>query len=78
MSLPYDREHQAIRQRAFAIWENEGRPAGKALADWVQAEAEIKTERCLGPMNRRRVSGDSRLSHDKRSPGPRRRSPNVD
>jgi hypothetical protein len=36
-----DRE-QAIRERAYFIWEAEGRPDGNSLAHWLQAEAEIR------------------------------------
>jgi hypothetical protein len=43
------REQQAIRERAFAIWEQEGRPSGNAVAHWLRAEAEVKTEAALGP-----------------------------
>ena len=31
----------AIRERAYAIWEAEGRPHGKDLDHWHRAEAEI-------------------------------------
>lgn len=31
---------QAIRERAYAIWEEEGRPEGKHLQHWLWAEAE--------------------------------------
>ena len=36
----FDRE-QAIRERAYAIWEEEGRPGGQHLNHWFRAEAEI-------------------------------------
>jgi hypothetical protein len=32
---------QAIRERAYAMWEEEGRPGGKDLDHWYRAEAEI-------------------------------------
>lgn len=32
---------QAIRERAYAIWEHDGRPEGRSLAHWSQAEAEF-------------------------------------
>ena len=32
---------QAIRERAYAIWEEEGRPDSKDLDHWYRAEAEI-------------------------------------
>src|SRR5271155_1850874 len=38
-TLPGERE-QAIRERAYAIWEEEGRPDGKALDHWLRALSE--------------------------------------
>jgi Protein of unknown function (DUF2934) len=35
-----DRE-QAIRERAYSIWEKEGRPEGQHESHWLRAEAEI-------------------------------------
>jgi Protein of unknown function (DUF2934) len=32
---------QAIRERAYAIWEEEGRPDGRDQDHWLRAEAEI-------------------------------------
>jgi hypothetical protein len=34
-------KEQAIRERAYAIWEDEGRPEGRHLDHWLRAEAEI-------------------------------------
>ena len=31
----------AIRQRAYAIWEEEGRPQGREWSHWAQASEEI-------------------------------------
>jgi hypothetical protein len=31
-----------ISERAYAIWESEGRPDGKALIHWLQAERELE------------------------------------
>jgi Protein of unknown function (DUF2934) len=36
---------QAIRGRAYAMWEEEGRPEGRHLDHWVRAKAEIGPER---------------------------------
>lgn len=37
-------EHaQIIRERAYQIWEQEGRPDGQSLVHWLKAEAEIGT-----------------------------------
>jgi hypothetical protein len=34
---------QAIRERAYAIWEEEGRPDGRDLDHWLRAEAKISS-----------------------------------
>ena len=34
-------KEQIIRERAYAIWEEEGRPEGRHLDHWLRAEAEI-------------------------------------
>jgi Protein of unknown function (DUF2934) len=34
-------KEQAIRERAYAIWEEEGRPEGRHLDHWLRAEAEV-------------------------------------
>ena len=33
-----------IRERAYMIWEKDGRPDGHALAHWVRAREEIERE----------------------------------
>jgi hypothetical protein len=35
------RVHEAIERCAYLIWEQEGRPGGRALENWTQAEAEL-------------------------------------
>lgn len=42
--MPNDRE-DAVRARAYALWEAEGHPAGKAVEHWLRAEAEIDRQR---------------------------------
>jgi hypothetical protein len=37
----HDTSEQAIRERAYAIWEEEGRPEARHLDYWLRAEAEI-------------------------------------
>lgn len=44
--MPESRE-QAIRERAYALWEQDGRPEGRSLAHWSQAETEIAVEHAL-------------------------------
>ena len=34
---------EEIARRAYAIWEGQGRPAGKATEHWLQAETQLKT-----------------------------------
>ena len=33
--------HERIQQRAYELWEREGRPSGREQANWLQAEAEV-------------------------------------
>ena len=35
------RVHETIERCAYLIWEQEGRPGGRALENWTQAEAEL-------------------------------------
>jgi hypothetical protein len=36
---------QKIRQRAYEIWEREGRPHGRDRIHWLRAEAEMRDAR---------------------------------
>jgi hypothetical protein len=49
-----------IRERAYAIWEKEGRPDGKSLDHWLQAEAEIGDEKIIGITNDGKMLKSSR------------------
>ena len=35
---------EAIRRRSYAIWEQEGRPDGKAMEHWLRAKTELELE----------------------------------
>ena len=35
-----------IRQRAYEIWEDEGRPEGRERIHWLRAEAEFRERLC--------------------------------
>jgi len=35
-------EGARIRERAYGIWEREGRPEGRALDNWLQAKRELE------------------------------------
>jgi hypothetical protein len=43
MLIAREKEHE-IRIRAYSIWEHQGRPQDTALANWLQAEAEVGAE----------------------------------
>jgi hypothetical protein len=36
-----EHSHDAIRDRAYALWEEDGRPEGKSLDHWAQAVREL-------------------------------------
>ena len=36
-----DEREEAIRRRAYAIWNESGRPVGQHLRHWPQAEQEV-------------------------------------
>ncbi len=42
-----EQQQQAIRERAYALWEQDGRPQDRSLAHWFKAEADIAIERAL-------------------------------
>jgi Protein of unknown function (DUF2934) len=35
---------EAIRQRAYRIWQREGKPQGKSLEHWQRAERELRED----------------------------------
>ena len=37
-----------IEERAYALWEADGRPEGRALDHWLQAEQEIVNQSMAG------------------------------
>lgn len=55
-------EEQRIRDRAYSIWEQEGRPHGRDLDHRLRAEAEIAAERSRGGVTAHQpdVRGDDR------------------
>jgi hypothetical protein len=40
-----DELQDRVRQRAYELWEREGRPAGREYDHWLQAEREVVTTR---------------------------------
>ncbi|WP_205518772.1 DUF2934 domain-containing protein [Pseudotabrizicola algicola] len=39
-----DHREDLIRERAYALWEADGRPEGKAMQHWERAQAEAAVE----------------------------------
>jgi len=50
--------HEEISRRAREIWEREGRPEGRDMEHWLQAETELRQE------GLRHQSGANMISHD--------------
>jgi hypothetical protein len=46
-----------IRERAYEIWEREGRPEGRAVAHWIQAETELGAKPKAGAKRSRAQPG---------------------
>lgn len=42
---------QTIRERAYAIWEEEGRPEGREREHWARASREIEAEESPGALS---------------------------
>jgi DUF2934 family protein len=59
-----DERKRNIRERAYAIWEKEGRPDGKSLEHWLRAEAEMGNEKIIG------VTNDGKILKSSGSGGP--------
>jgi hypothetical protein len=57
-----DERVRTIRERAYAIWEHEGRPDGKAVDHWLKAEAEIGDKKIIGFTNDGKILKSSRSS----------------
>jgi hypothetical protein len=39
---------ERVRSRAFEIWEREGRPEGRALDHWLEAETQVLSQHSTG------------------------------
>ena len=71
---------ERVKARAHEIWEREGRPHGRHLAHWQQAEAEIAGEdapkeaapkqRAAAPANRSRATEDAAKALARRAATP--------
>jgi hypothetical protein len=66
-----DLEHR-IRERAHSIWEQEGRPAGRAEAHWAMACAELAAPAKPKP-RRRAAAAEASVASLAAKPAPKRR-----
>lgn len=41
--------HEKITQRAFEIWERQGKPEGREQEHWFRAEEELRKEKVKAP-----------------------------
>ena len=57
-----DEREIAIHERAYAIWEQEGRPANQSLAHWLQAESNLQMTLANTPAPAPRPGRNPRLS----------------
>ena len=56
-----EQREQVIRERAYALWEQDGRPEGRSLAHWSQAETEIGAEQqAAAPNEPKRIKSQRR------------------
>ena len=58
---------QAIQERSYSIWEREGRPHGRHLEHWEQAEAELRAEGAPAPKRARAKRAGAPITNAKRS-----------
>lgn len=63
--------HQEITARAHRIYEAEGRPEGKAMEHWLQAEAQFAANGRVQRKHRRRQPPRNRLLRQPSQPPPR-------
>lgn len=54
--------HEEISQRARQIWEREGRPEGRDVEHWLQAEEELRRESQGSESARETVSSQPRAT----------------
>jgi hypothetical protein len=65
--------YQQIEACAYCIWQQEGRPEGRALDHWLQAELQLVLSSILlekGPRKEASLAADSTARAIKHVPGP--------
>jgi hypothetical protein len=69
MEEPEQSVETRVQARAYAIWEQEGRPHGKSVEHWLMARAEIEAEDAQG------ASPEVPTAKPKRAPRARSKPP---
>jgi hypothetical protein len=59
---------EVIRERAYHIWEREGRPHGREYDHWVQAQVELAAESMKGNGGRKAVAAGQSSAPRKERP----------
>ncbi len=67
-------DHQ-IRQRAHSIWEQEGRPWGRAEAHWAMASAELAAKPAARKKSSRPAAATATVATVKAAAPKRRKTP---
>lgn len=76
LSIPAEPTEGSIALRAYALWEEEGRPAGKDVEHWLRAERElqVKSEQAArggtGSERTGHSDTDTRMKPVRRAPEP--------
>lgn len=70
-----DKTEAMIRERAYHLWEAEGRPSGRHEAHWLQAEQELGQGRPASS-NRKLARGDG-AGRAARAPGSKASTPAI-
>jgi hypothetical protein len=66
---------EAIRKRAYLIWEREGRPHGRDYDHWVRAQVELVAEAASGNGGPEAAASSRRTTARKDKPSPPSKSP---
>jgi hypothetical protein len=73
--------NQLIAQRAYDLWEAEGRPEGRDVDHWIRAEAMLRSESSASIEAKTEVNTPSTTKSSRRATPPRssaRREKNVE
>lgn len=67
--------HDKISERAFALWEQDGRPEGRDIDHWLAAEAEIRTGSPVVKKTAPRKAAPRKAAAVRKEPAARKKPP---